>query len=1439
MTNKIFYKTVLLCCLVSAAVFAAVSGVSAGVMEIECGFRRGLLNSSNTGEITASPERAKLGSYVGDYGKYYYRVYAQFDISALSGKHITGVGFKVYNSGSFSQNIDYLWYLPEQLSGFSDITTLYFPNQDEYRLYSGFTWNINAGGWTSGEPSSFVWENWKRNNGGTPKSLIEDIQAHADDPGKSWFAVGFYSSAEVVNSTVQLIDLRFSDSDKTGDPSSIVMIVEFANDEFVKEKNFGPDCASAGNPVNFATGNKYETQTDTVLSGPGLPMRHDRYYNSQSTDNGYRGYGWTGSFSEHVTPETGKVVLTEADGREVWFTDDGSGNTYLSETGEVRKITENTVTGEFTLTEPDGRKMIFGSAGELKQISDRNGNTQTVTCSSGKPVSVTDNFGRQFTFSYNPAGKLVTLGTPAGNFSYAYDISGNLIRVTKPDGTFRQYRYEDTADVHNLTGIIDETNIRYATFAYDGEDRAVLSLRAGDTAGTRITYPLSMTDPARTVTDPLSNERQFSVSEQKGIGKVGSASGTGCSTCPFSSGNSIIYTEDRYLPETVTDAEENITRHTYDDRGNILTMTEAEGSPEERTTSFTRHPDYSFPATVTRPSVSGGTVTDQYVYDAKGNLLTLTENSGTPAERITAFSWDAQGRMTGIDGPRTDVNDTVTLTYYPAASGGHLQSITDAMNRITVFSDYNAFGKPGRITDANNVITDFTYDTMGRMISKTVAGISTGFAYDNTGKLTKITLPGSREITYEYTDAGLPEKITDNSGNYILYAYDTEGNRKKEEIHGSGGTLKAYTDYAYDEFNRVSQILYPGAGETFGYDGNNNLTSFTDGNGKDYSYVYDALRRITGVTKPGNITETAEYDAADNLKKVTDARTNATDYTYDDAGNLLSADSPDSGNTAYTYDRAGNMTSRTDADNVTVTYDYDILNRMTAINFPDSSQNISYTYDSGTYGIGKLSSVTDPAGSTVFVYNALGQITQETRTADSLTFETVYGYNASTADLNTLTYPSGLILTYQRDADGRISGISADGQTVIGNVTYQPFGPVKSMTAGALSVSRSFDQRYQVSGIQAGTVMNLTYTYDGTGNVKTISGITKPPIAPGTTDYSIPAGTSRISGSTGQTAKTYTYDNAGKITSDGVRTFTYNQNSQLIRVTAGTSVIAEYAYDGFGRRVKKTAGGKTVLYHYDYDGNLTAETDGAGNPLRDYVWLNGEPAGMKLYGTGAGWYWFLNDHLGTPQKMVDSAGQVVWEAGYMPFGEARVLIADIENNLRFPGQYYDKETGLHYNYHRYYDPDTGRYLTPDPIGLEGGLNLYVYVDGNPVNFIDPEGLEAAILPGPVPLPMIIPPKTDAQNEADRQLAEAVHDAWMEYVHPSLTAAGDLLYGGGIGEWIYGITHEEAAPCSMATEHTKNKSKKNWDKHTKRRPGDPNLDKKRQPRERGKKWKRRK
>ncbi|TOI59498.1 type IV secretion protein Rhs [Vibrio parahaemolyticus] len=151
----------------------------------------------------------------------------------------------------------------------------------------------------------------------------------------------------------------------------------------------------------------------------------------------------------------------------------------------------------------------------------------------------------------------------------------------------------------------------------------------------------------------------------------------------------------------------------------------------------------------------------------------------------------------------------------------------------------------------------------------------------------------------------------------------------------------------------------------------------------------------------------------------------------------------------------------------------------------------------------------------------------------------------------------------------------------------------------------------------------------------------------------------------------------------------------------------------------KPAGGVDVLYVYGLDGELLAEVDaGTGQTQREYVWLDGQLMAYLVDGTV---YHVHNDHLGTPQALTDESGATVWKASYSPFGKATVTTEQIKFNLRFPGQYFDAETGLHYNWHRYYDPNTGMYITSDPIGLAGGINTYAYALNNPAIYTDPTG----------------------------------------------------------------------------------------------------------------------
>ena len=192
-----------------------------------------------------------------------------------------------------------------------------------------------------------------------------------------------------------------------------------------------------------------------------------------------------------------------------------------------------------------------------------------------------------------------------------------------------------------------------------------------------------------------------------------------------------------------------------------------------------------------------------------------------------------------------------------------------------------------------------------------------------------------------------------------------------------------------------------------------------------------------------------------------------------------------------------------------------------------------------------------------------------------------------------------------------------------------------------------------------------------------------------------------------------------------------------------------------------------TVYLYDFDGNLAAEADGdTGTILTEYVYNGASRLAMADHATGAV-YFFHNDQLGTPELMTDSTNTAVWEAAYDAFGEAAVNPAStVTNNFRFPGQYYDAETGLHYNLHRYYDPKTGRYMTPDPIGLAGGINPYVYADGDPINVTDFLGLAAGD-PYSSPYAAALAARSDILAQVSNQTLIVEYGGWIYQKSPGV------------------------------------------------------------------------
>jgi len=1007
----------------------------------------------------------------------------------------------------------------------------------------------------------------------------------------------------------------------------------------------------SGHNINFGSGNKYLSETDISLSGPGKALIFKRTYNSQDNETGVLGYGWSAPFSTHLEIKINKIILIQSSGRQVDYNDNGQGG-WTNGNGKTNTITKKS--NGYQLTKSNKTIYYFDLTGKLTEILTPNNLSQTFTYNGDLLASVTDTFGRSLTLTYNQNGRLETLTTPIGDFTYTYDTNDNLISVQKPDNTTKQYIYDDPNDIHNLTGIIDEENVRILTVTYDTRDRVISSSFADGAGEVQIDY---LTGFHRSVTNSLGVTSNYLLESKDGVVRIKSYTGPGCSTCGGDSGMEYTYNNRLQVTQS-TDGNGNITTYEYDENGNRTKKTEAVGTAQERSITWTYDAATNEIATTTTESVAnpGQQKITTNTYDTNGNLLSRTETGfdGSAAiSRTTTYTYDTYGRILTIDGYRTDVSDITTFTYYPNEENqgnnrGNLQSVTDALDRTTTYSQYNAFGKPGLIESPTDTIS-MTYDTMGRLLTKTREEITATYHYDATGLLTSVDLPDSRTVTYTYTATGKTEKIEDSLGNSITYTYDTEERRIKEEVRDPNDELKRFVDYEYEDAGQLDKtIMADGSTVDLNYDTVGNLVERINELGKSTSYSYDALNRLTAMTEPGSVVTGYNYDTQDNLTSVTDAKGNTTSYAYDDFGRRLTRTSPETGLTTYSYDTGSNLTSSTDANNVITNYEYDALNRLLAIHYlEDSSQDITYGYDQGDNGIGHLTSMQDPTGTTNYSYDVYGRLIQEDRNQSNQTFTTTYSYN-NNSELISITYPSGRIITYNRNSAGQVTSVTStfDGvtTTISDNINHLPFGPMTTMTLGnGLIINNSYDQLYRLTSSTAGALYNRDYSYFANSNVQTISNnldqaatqnfiyddLGRLLTAQGkygslsysydnvgnrqsltfdseTTNYSYEPNSNRLAQSTGQQTTNYSYDSVGNLTNKNDTDYIWSKDNRLLSAKINSETVGEYGYDGRGLRTIRTANGETVLSVYDQAGNMILEADPDGKIMNEYVYLDGK-----------------------------------------------------------------------------------------------------------------------------------------------------------------------------------------------------------------------------------------
>ena len=927
------------------------------------------------------------------------------------------------------------------------------------------------------------------------------------------------------------------------------------------------------------------------------------------------------------------------------------------------------------------------------------------------------------------------------------------------------YLYENADFPFALTGITDENGHRVATWTYDDTGRAVSSQLAGGINFTSVTYDDATGN--RLVQGPLGIVETYKFTPLQGVPKVTEIDRASNGTVAFAS-RGFSYDSNGYLA-TATDWNGNQTAYTNNSHGLPTQIVYASGTPVAQETDITYDGTWAhLPASI----VQNG-VTASLTYDSSGNLATrtLTDTTATSVPystngqtRTWTFTYTSSGQLTSFRLPRTDVYAKTALGY----SGGVLNFTSDALGHTVTVNSFTPGGRWTKVTDQNGVQTQLSYSSrlwLTSAVLMTSAGnLTTSLDYDSAGNLTKTTLPDGSYLSYAWNDARQLTQITNALSETANFTYNSAGNLTQALLKNSGGTTEHQHSATFDALGRMlTDVGGVSQTTTFAYDSNSNVTSITDPLSHVTTRTFDALNRPATSTNAVHDLAQFSYDSHSRFLTVTDGKGNATSFVYDGFGDMIQQVSPDSGTSVFWFDPDGNVTKQS-AFAVT-NYTYDALDRLLTRTYPaDSSLNVALTYDqTGTHGsgIGRLTSLTDQAGSLSLTWDQRGLLTTHARTIGATTYTTGYSYE-SAGRLASITYPTaGWKVAYVRDAAGQVTSMtdkppSSGAVNLATSIAHLPFGPVSGFTYGnGVTDTRTFDLDYRMTAVQdvgtSGNIQYLSYGYDADNNPTSItdnvtaadtqtltydaidrlgsasataygtfSSITYDSnsnrLTYGATSYTVPSGSDKTS-AVGASAITYT--STGNMAAVGSTTsMTYNKANRLASLTlSGATTAYTYGADGY-RLTDKTGANPAVVYNYGQDGMLLAETRSTET---DYAWLDGFPIATIRPSTSAV-NAVMTDNLGTPKKAANASQTLTWALLMNPNGGGSPSPNSITQSLRWPGTHGDA-AGYFANGLRTNQPLTvgGRMLEVDPIGLGGGLNPIIYAGANPFKNVDPNG----------------------------------------------------------------------------------------------------------------------
>jgi RHS repeat-associated protein len=1025
-------------------------------------------------------------------------------------------------------------------------------------------------------------------------------------------------------------------------------------------------------PIDMATGMMFLPQTDVELPGA-LPLVFQRRVQSDYRAGWWFGPSWTSTVDQRLEIDTQGVIFVTDDGQLLSYPHPVGDESVLPEVGPQLPLTRLD-DGGYQVTDPySGLELRFGRPG-----SD----------GSARLVALTDRNRRRVEFSYDEAGAPSAIRSSGGyHLRFATDddrvtamylvggaengddvlirryvyTDGNLTEVHGPLGLQLRFEYDARLRVVSWT---DSNGSRYS-YTYDEEDRCIAE---GGVAGH---YTLSL---AYEGTDPAFPGMHVTTA-MTGEGHV-----------------SKYVVNDACLIVAEIDPNGAVTRVEYDDSRHVTARVDPLGNRTHMVND-----DFGLPTRVIRPD-GLETVAE---YNALHLPVLIRQEDGTTIRH----DYDERGNRTLV----TDESGATMTFGYDAT--GHLVSAMDVLGN-TLHVRNNQAGLPVEVIDPRGAITRYRYDAFGRL--RTVVdptGCETNLWWSVEGHLLRRQGPQGSEESWTY----------DGEGNCLSHR-DSEGRT---------------TRYEYTHFDVLAAETRPDGGR--------------------YVFEHSPTLQLTKVVNPQGLTWHYEYDPAGRLTAETDFDGRRVDYVYDLAGRLIARQNAEGQRVEYQYDVLDCTVAKT-VDGTTTRYERDAMSRVLRLANPFSE--ISYERDVAgravsemvdgrvlrrTYDrLGRPTRRVTPGGAvTSYAYDEIGQLSEMSSSGRTLRFS----YDTAGRELSRSLSPAGLQLSRKWDGAGRVAEqeVTASAGTLLRRkYSYRTDGHLVAVDEGAGGLRRfELDPAGRVTGVEA-RGWREKYAYDANGNQTYAEWPDRHPRADARGDRQYQGNRLVQAGSV-----RYLYDAAGRVVTRRktrlsrkaeVWHYTWDAEDRLTSVTTPDGTLWRYRYDPLGRRTAKErldADHATVVeeVRFTWDGAYLAEQELTGPDLPRPVVTTWEYDGLHPVAqtdrrvdsisreeVDSRFFAIVTDLVGTPTELVDEYGELAWKARATLWGTtAWNQDASAYTPLRFPGQYFDPESGLHYNFQRYYDPETARYFSPDPLGLEPAPNPVVYV-ANPLQGCDPLGL---------------------------------------------------------------------------------------------------------------------